>query len=241
MLGALDTGPGAEFSTRERDDRRARTTKAAPRAVRWTTLRAVRLAPWVIVLVGCQGTTVEVATDAGDGSVDVATEASSDVASETAPDTAADAATCNVPNNLVLNPSFEVATDTAVANWPAALKPKTGGAHDCERWVEWRTEVDWELVAQGFSLGEEAPVGASYEVAAWVKTLDGNTEPFALYFEGAKDDYAQQLTGVLRTEWTRVSAVFTLAKPTTTAMLALRQSGPGLRALAIDLVSVRRL
>ncbi|MBI2392871.1 MAG: hypothetical protein HYV09_25020 [Deltaproteobacteria bacterium] len=199
----------------------------------------MRLAPWVIVLVGCHGTTVESPADAA---LDASTaDVGAEVASDAAPDTTPDAATCNVPNNLVLNPSFEVATESAAANWPPAFQPKTGGAYDCERYVEWRNTADYELVAQEIPLGEEAPVGASYEGAAWVKTLDGNTAPIALYFEGAKDDYSQQLTGVVRAEWTRVSAVFTLAKPASTATLAFRHAGPGLRALAFDLVSVRRL
>jgi len=176
----------------------------------------------ILLIVGCQGEKVSEPSDA-------ASADSSEVGA------------CNVPGNLALNPSFEVASDVSVVNWPASFKSKVGGAHDCERYVEWRMSEDFELASQMYvPLGGEAPAGTVFELAVWVKSLDGNTAPLNLYFEGAKDDYSQKQTTAITAEWTHVGASFTLTKPTSEATIAFRVGGPGKRAFAFDLVTLIR-
>lgn len=181
---------------------------------------------------GCQGDPVS----ASDAASDAASEAG-----DAASDGAADAGRCDVPGNLVRNPSFETVAGGGVSSWPNFLVSKTGGAHDCDRYVEWRT-ADSDLAEQSnINLPAEAPVGATFELSAWVETLDGNTDPIVLYLEGAKDSYESKPTVALSTTWKRVSAEFVLTKPTTQLTVAFRVGGPvPTRVVGIDLVALVR-
>jgi hypothetical protein len=169
-----------------------------------------------IVLVACQGEAVTTTSDAG-------------------------ATTCSVPNNLALNPSFEVG-DNIPNNWKGALKPVTGGAHDCAKYAEWKTTEPFEIADQDIYLGEGFPAGTSFELSVYAKPLDGNAAGFNLYLEGGPDDYHEQPTGNLKPgAWTRVSATFTLKKPATSRVtIAFRSGTTELRAIALDLVALVR-
>lgn len=149
---------------------------------------------------------------------------------------------CNVPGNLVRNPSFEVVVGGAVASWPAGLVSKTGGAYDCERYVEWRPAGTSDILSQdGISTGaSEAPAGTTFEVSVWAKTIDGNSDPVVLWTQGASDDYQSHFTSSIGTSWTHLTTTFTLAKPTSQLLVALRLNTETPRALAVDLVSLVR-
>lgn len=190
------------------------------------------------LVAGCHGAEVvssDAASDDAALSETIAEDSAADAAGDVAP------LACNVPGNLVRNPSFEVVSGGAVASWPAGLVSKTGGAYDCERYVEWRPAGTSDLLGQDYlGTGGEAPAGTSFEVSVWAKTIDGNTDPVVLWLEGAKDDYHLQPTSSVGTSWTRLSAIITLAKPTSQIAVAVRLGGEGARALAVDLVSVVR-
>ena len=170
------------------------------------------------LLAGCQGETVQSTTDGG----------------------TADTGSCEVANNLVLNGSFENAAGEAIANWPTAFKSINGGAYSCARYAEWRTTQPFDRANQDIFPTEMAPVGATYELAVYAKSLDGNTAPFSLYLEGASNDYSDRVTTAIRVDgWTRVSALFTLTKPTARITMAVRSSTE-LRVLGLDMMTLIR-
>lgn len=178
----------------------------------------VRLA-LVLLLVSCRGEAVEATTDARP----------------------TDAAACNVAGNYVLNPSFEIATDTAIASWPSALQPKLGSAADCDRYAEWRTTKAWDSVRQDIPLTEELPEKTVIEASVFVKTLDGNAEPMRLWIEGERDDWGDTVTAALDPSgWRRLSSVHVLQKPTRRLSIALLTGIDKPRALAFDLVTLVR-
>lgn len=195
--------------------------------------------PWRLgaalgIVAGCHGAEV-VSPDAAAESGPAETAADDGVGD------VAEVAACDVPGNLVRNASFEVVIGGAVASWPAGLVSKTGGAYDCDRYVEWRPAGTSDLLGQDYlGTGGEVPPGTSFEVSVWAKTIDGNSDPVVLWLEGAKDDYHLQPTASVGTSWTRLSAIITLAKPTSQIAVAVRLGGEGARALAVDLVSVVR-
>jgi hypothetical protein len=165
------------------------------------------------MLLSCQGEAVTTTSDAG-------------------------ATKCSVPNNLAINPSFEVG-ENIPTNWKGSLKPVSGGAYDCNKYAEWKTIEAYEIADQDVDLPAEVPAGTTFELSVYAKALDGNNAGFQLYLEGGAGDYSQLPTGNIKTDaWTRVSATFTLKKPTTRISIAFRSGTPDLRTIALDLATL---
>ncbi len=172
-------------------------------------------------------------TATSDAGTDIASDVSTDVRADAGPDVADATPPCQVPGNLVVNGSFENGA-TIPTGWnDPNLSSNNGGAADCARWVTFAPTVAWARFGQ---LGHHAlEAGDVIEIGAYIRSLDGNTEPAEVFFSGTGGDFYLSITAPLSgTGWYKAQGTHRLTTTVTEFTVGVGAALNGPRTLGVD-------